>query len=70
MRALLHAGTDFTARALGERITEAMIRHFVSNGLEPATSTPAEFQALIAADLQVWRKLIKDAGISVGALSL
>jgi tripartite-type tricarboxylate transporter receptor subunit TctC len=46
----------------------AMVRHFVNNGLEPATSTPAAFQEIIASDLQLWRKLIKDANISVNAL--
>jgi tripartite-type tricarboxylate transporter receptor subunit TctC len=40
----------------------------VSNGLEPATSTPEAFLELIATELQLWRKLIKDANISVNAL--
>ena len=46
----------------------AVVKHFVSNGLEPATSTPEAFQELIAAELQMWRKLIKDANISVNGL--
>ncbi len=46
----------------------AMVKHFVSNGLEPATSTPEAFLELIATELQLWRKLIKDANISVNAL--
>mgnify|MGYP003341004074 CR=1 FL=1 len=45
-----------------------VIRHFINNGLEPATSTPAALQELIATELQVWRKVIKDAQISVNAL--
>jgi tripartite-type tricarboxylate transporter receptor subunit TctC len=48
--------------------TPAFIQYFVNNALEPASSTPAEFQALIATELQMWRKLIKDANISVNAL--
>ena len=48
--------------------TPAVVQHFLTNGLEPATSTPAAFQELIASELQIWRKLIKDANISVGAL--
>jgi len=48
--------------------TPAFIQYFVNNALEPAGSTPAEFQALISTELQMWRKLIKDANISVNAL--
>ena len=48
--------------------TSAFIQYFVSNGLEPAGSTPAAFQELIATELQLWRKMIKDANISVNAL--
>jgi tripartite-type tricarboxylate transporter receptor subunit TctC len=48
--------------------TPAFIQYFVNNALEPAGSTPAEFQALIATELQMWRKLIKDANISANAL--
>ena len=46
----------------------AVVQHFVSNGLEPTTSTPAAFQELIASELQLWRKLIKDANINVNAM--
>jgi tripartite-type tricarboxylate transporter receptor subunit TctC len=31
--------------------------------LEPATTTPEEFQALIAADLKRWSQIVKDANI-------
>ena len=43
----------------------AMIQHFVSNGLEPTTSTPDAMRDIIASELQLWRKMIKDAGINV-----
>ena len=36
---------------------------FLSQGLDPATSTPEEFSALIKADLVRWAKIIKDAGV-------
>lgn len=46
----------------------AIVRHFIINGLEPATSTPAALQQLIATDLQLWRKVIRDANISARSL--
>lgn len=42
----------------------AVVQLLVNSGLEPATATPAGLQELIAAELQLWRKLIKEAGIS------
>jgi tripartite-type tricarboxylate transporter receptor subunit TctC len=36
-------------------------------GVEPATSTPEGFHAMIAAELARWTKVIKDAGINVEA---
>ena len=48
--------------------TPAFIQYFVSNGLEPASSTPEGLRELIASELQLWRKVIKDANISVSAL--
>ena len=44
------------------------IQRFLTVGLEVATSTPQEYQDLIRSDLQAWRKLIKDANISVDSL--
>jgi tripartite-type tricarboxylate transporter receptor subunit TctC len=38
-------------------------RQFAEQGVEPAHSTPAEFVAVIRADLQKWGKVISDAGI-------
>lgn len=46
----------------------AMIQHFVSNGLEPTTSTPDGMREHIAAELQLWRKMVKEAGISMKAM--
>ena len=34
-------------------------------GMTVVTSTPAQFDALIRADMQRWAKIIKDAGITV-----
>lgn len=42
----------------------AVIQQLVNGGLEPATSTPAGLQQLIASELQLWRKVIKEANIS------
>src|SRR4051812_2291438 len=44
------------------------IARFEKNGLEVATSTPQGFHDMIASDLQMWKKLIKDAKISVDVL--
>ena len=45
-------------------IPEVMQR-FQVNGLETGSSTPQGFGDIIRTDLQTWRKLIKDANISV-----
>jgi tripartite-type tricarboxylate transporter receptor subunit TctC len=44
------------------------IQRFEQNGLEVATTTPQGFHDMIVADLQMWKKLIKDARISVDVL--
>jgi len=36
---------------------------FLGQGLDPATSTPEEFSALIKSDLVRWAKIIKEAGV-------
>ena len=46
---------------------EVMQRFFV-NALEIATSTPQGYTDIIRNDLQAWRKLIKEAKISVDSL--
>jgi tripartite-type tricarboxylate transporter receptor subunit TctC len=48
--------------------TPEMFQRFETNGLEVATTTPQGFHDMIRADLQMWRKLIKDAKISVDVL--
>lgn len=48
--------------------TPEMLQRFEKNGLEIATSTPQGYHDLIRSDLQAWRKLIKDAKISVDVL--
>ncbi len=48
--------------------TPDMLQRFEKNGLEVATSTPQGYHDLIRSDLQMWKKLIKDAKISVDVL--
>ncbi len=48
--------------------TPEMFQRFETNGLEVATTTPRGFHDMLRADLQMWRKLIKDAKISVDVL--
>ena len=43
-------------------------QRFFAVGLEAATSTPQGYTDLIRSDLQAWRKLIKEAKISVDSL--
>ena len=40
------------------------VKHLESIGLEPASSTPAEFQQMIKAELARWTQVIRAAGIS------
>ncbi len=42
-----------------------VIERFEANGLEPGTSTPDGFGDIIRNDLQTWKKLIKEANITV-----
>ena len=52
--------------ALGASVDSPKLREaFRQEGAEPLTGTPAEFEALIAAEAQKYGKLIKDAGIKV-----
>ncbi len=44
------------------------LQRFEKNGLEVATTTPQGYHDLIASDLKMWQKLIKDAKISVDVL--
>ena len=44
------------------------LARFEKNGLEVATSTPQGFHDMIVKDLEMWKKLIKDAKISVDVL--
>jgi tripartite-type tricarboxylate transporter receptor subunit TctC len=40
------------------------IKHLETIGLEPASSTPAEFHAMIKAELERWTRVIRQAGIT------
>jgi tripartite-type tricarboxylate transporter receptor subunit TctC len=66
-----------TPKAIVDRLNAIMnkglaepeeLQRFEKNGLEIATTTPREYHDLIASDLQMWKKLIKDAKISVDVL--
>lgn len=48
--------------------TPEVLQRFEKNGLEVATSTPQGLYDLIVSDLAMWKKLIKDAKISVEVL--
>ena len=48
--------------------TPEMLQRFEKNGLEVATSTPQGYHDLIRSDLEMWKKLIRDAKISVDVL--
>lgn len=43
----------------------AMAERWQTLGVEPAGSTPAEFRARFAAELEKWRKVVKASGISM-----
>jgi hypothetical protein len=45
-----------------------MIQHFVSNALQPTTSTMEGMRDIVASELQLWRKMIKDANINVKSM--
>jgi len=42
-----------------------VIKHFVTVGLEPAATTPEELLQLMTSELQIWRKVIREANISL-----
>ena len=44
------------------------LQRFEKNGHEVATSTPQGLHDTIVTDLEMWKKLIKDARISVDVL--
>lgn len=48
--------------------TPEVLQRFEKNGLEVATTTPQGLHDMIVTDLQMWKKLIKDAKISVDVL--
>jgi tripartite-type tricarboxylate transporter receptor subunit TctC len=48
--------------------TPEVLQRFEKNGLEVATSTPQGYRELIQSDLEMWKKLIRDAKISVDVL--
>jgi tripartite-type tricarboxylate transporter receptor subunit TctC len=43
----------------------AVATRFASLGLEPAGNSPEEFSALLRSEIAKWRKVVKDAKISV-----
>ena len=62
-----------TPRAVVDRINAEMkkavanpdfAKQLAAMGLEPASSTPAEFHDMIASELKRWSKVIKEAGIT------
>lgn len=52
------------SQALNAALAQPEVRErFAANGLEAASSTPAEFAAFIRAEIQKWAKVVKDANI-------
>ena len=69
-------GPAGTPKAVVNRINAEMkravenpefIKQLVAIGLEPASSTPAEFHDMIASELKRWTQVIKEAGITAEA---
>ena len=69
-------GPAGTPKAVVDRINAEMkravanpefVKQLVAIGLEPASSTPAEFHDMIRAELKRWTKVIKEAGITAEA---
>jgi len=69
-------GPAGTPKAVVDRINAEMkravanpefIKQLVAMGLEPASSTPAEFHDMIRTELKRWSKVIKEAGITAEA---
>lgn len=51
-------------KAMAEALaTEAMRERLAQVGIEPESSTPAEFAALIEAETAKWQRIVKQAGI-------
>ena len=57
-----------SAIMMKELVTPDVSQRFEKNGLEVATTTPRGYHDLIVSDLTMWKKLIKDAKISVDVL--
>jgi tripartite-type tricarboxylate transporter receptor subunit TctC len=53
---------DATLKSLQSPDTRA---RFVSDGSEPAGSTPEEFQHFMAAEVTRWEKVVQSAGLRV-----
>jgi len=69
-------GPAGTPKAVVDRINAEMkravanpefVKQLVAIGLEPASSTPAEFHDMIRAELKRWSKVIREAGITAEA---
>ena len=43
----------------------AMAQQIMASGAEPVTSSPAEFSALIKAEIAKWTRVVKASGITV-----
>ncbi len=63
-----------TPKEIVARLNEAMVKvlklaetkeRFLSQGAEPAPSTPEQFGALVKAEYEKWGKVVKDAGVQI-----
>jgi tripartite-type tricarboxylate transporter receptor subunit TctC len=45
--------------------TPAVREKLVESGADPLTMTPEEFTKFVRADIEMWRKVVKDSGVKV-----
>ena len=59
-KAVIARLNDEIVRAIGMPDVQARL---IAGGLDPVTTTPDEFAAIIKADIARWAKVVKEAGI-------
>ena len=49
----------------GAGIAKATAKAFAAQGAEPLVTTPAQFGAIIAADVSLWSRIVRETGATV-----
>jgi tripartite-type tricarboxylate transporter receptor subunit TctC len=58
------AAVERLSRELRAALADAKVREQIeAQGAEPSGGTPAEFRALVAADIEKWTRVVKAAGV-------